>query len=139
MVLTGDIHCSWAADLTPDPNKLLGGRFGGYNALTGLGSLAVEFVCTSITSAGLDSLQALVPVLRTNNPHMKYINLNQRGYMLLDITRERVSNEWWYVDSIDKRSRGQSFAMALQTRHGENHLRRSEQSTPKVNPPAFAP
>ncbi len=139
VVLTGDIHCSWAADLTPDPNKLLGGRFGGYNALTGLGSLAVEFVCTSITSAGLDSLQALVPVLRTNNPHMKYINLNQRGYMLLDITRERVSNEWWYVDSIDKRSRGQSFAMALQTRHGENHLRRSEQSTPKVNPPAFAP
>ncbi|WP_295683544.1 alkaline phosphatase D family protein [uncultured Nevskia sp.] len=139
VVLTGDIHCSWAADLTPDPNKLLGGRFGGYNALTGLGSLAVEFVCTSITSPGLDSLQALVPVLRTNNPHFKYINLNQRGYMLLDITPQRVSNEWWYVDTIDKRSRGQSFATALQTNRGENHLRRGTQSAPKTNPPAFAP
>ena len=138
VVLTGDIHCSWAADLTPDPNKLLGGRFGGYNALTGLGSRAVEFVCTSVTSAGLDSLQALVPVLRTNNPHFKYINLNQRGYMLLDITPQRVSNEWWYVDTVEKRSRGQSFAIALQTNRGENHLSRGVQSAPKKNPPALA-
>lgn len=139
VVLTGDIHCSWAADLTPDPNKLLGGRLGGYNALTGLGSQAVEFVCTSVTSSGLDSLQALVPVLRTNNPHFKYINLNQRGYMLLDITRERVSNEWWYVDTIDRRDAGQSFAIALESRRNENRLRRGARSSPKANPPTLAP
>jgi len=139
VVLTGDIHCSWASDLTPDPNKLLGGRFGGYNALTGLGSRAVEFVCTSITSPGLDGLQALVPVLRTNNPHIKYINLNERGYMLLDITRERVSSEWWYIDTIDRRDAGQSFAIAFENRRNENRVRQGARSTPKANPPPLAP
>ena len=139
VVLTGDIHCSWAADLTPDPNKLLGPRFGGYNALTGEGSRAVEFVCTSVTSAGLDNLQALAPVIRSNNPHFKYINLDQRGYMVLDITPERVSNEWWYVTTIDRRDRGQSFAIALENRRNENRLRRGSRSTPKANPPPLAP
>lgn len=139
VVLTGDIHCSWAADLTPDPNKLLGPRYGGYNALTGEGSKAVEFVCTSVTSAGLDQLQALVPVLRTNNPHMKYINLDQRGYLLLDVTPERVSSEWWYVDTVEARSGGQSFAIALQTSRNDNRLRRGSQSLPKATAPAFAP
>jgi alkaline phosphatase D len=139
VILTGDIHCSWAADITPDPNKLLGARFGGYNALTGLGSRAVEFVCTSVTSDGLDNLQPLVPVLRTNNPHFKYINLNQRGYMLLDITPERVSNEWWYVDTVDRRDAGQSFAIAFETRRNENRLRRGSQSAAKPNPPLPAP
>ncbi|WP_293370732.1 alkaline phosphatase D family protein [Nevskia sp.] len=139
VVLTGDIHCSWAADITPDPNRLLGPRFGGYNGLTGAGSRAVEFVCTSITSAGLDNLQALVPVIRANNPHFKYINLNQRGYMLLDITPERVSNEWWYVDTIDRRDAGQSFAIAFENRRNENRLRRGTQSAPKAVAPLPAP
>ena len=46
VVLTGDIHSSWAADLTQDPNNA-NVATGGYNPLTGQGSLAVEFVGTS--------------------------------------------------------------------------------------------
>lgn len=50
VVLTGDIHTSWAMDLTPDPNNPVA-----YNPLTGAGSLAVEYVCTSVTSPGSTS------------------------------------------------------------------------------------
>lgn len=139
VVLTGDIHCSWAADITPDPNRLLGPRFGGYNALTGEGSLAVEFVCTSVTSAGLDNLGPLAPVLRVNNPHFKYINLDRRGYMLLDITPQRVSNEMWFIDTVDTRSSGQTLGAVFQTTRGQNRLRRGTVSTPRANPPAPAP
>lgn len=53
MVLTGDIHSAWAADLTQDPNNP-NLATGGYSAATGQGSKAVEFVATSITSPGLN-------------------------------------------------------------------------------------
>ncbi|MDB5798727.1 MAG: hypothetical protein JWP36_2629, partial [Paucimonas sp.] len=44
--LTGDLHSSWAADLTPDPNNP-DVASGGYDAASGAGSRAVEFVATS--------------------------------------------------------------------------------------------
>ena len=54
VVLTGDIHSSWAADLNPNPYNT-NVATGGYNKTTGEGSLAVEFVGTSVSSPGVDS------------------------------------------------------------------------------------
>jgi alkaline phosphatase D len=139
VVLTGDIHSSWAADITPDPNNPLPAA-GGYDPATGEGSLAVEFVGTSVTSPGIDTdtTGAVANSLKPANPHFKYINLNRRGYMIVDVTRDRTVGEWWYVDTVASRSNIETFAAAFETRHGSNRLQPAVQTTPPANPPALA-
>jgi alkaline phosphatase D len=140
VVLTGDIHSSWAADLTQDPNNP-DLASGGYDAASGEGSRAVEFVGTSVSSPGVDTdtTGQIAGALRSANPHFKYINLVKRGYMLLDVTPERALAEWWHLDTVASLSNIETFAVAFETRAGENRLRPSVQSTPRMNPPALAP
>jgi alkaline phosphatase D len=139
VVLTGDIHSSWAADLSQDPNNA-DVATGGYNAVTGEGSRAVEFVGTSVTSPGVnDPTGSTATLLRSINPHFKYIDLNRRGYMLLDVTAQRTVCEWWYVDTVDSISNVETFGTAWQVAAGSNRLQAAAQTTPVANPPALAP
>jgi alkaline phosphatase D len=139
VVLTGDIHSSWAADLTQDPNNPAIAT-GGYNAATGEGSRAVEFVGTSVTSPGLnDPNNATAALLRTINPHFKYVDLNRRGYMLLDVTPARAVCEWWYVDTVASPSGVESFGTAFQVVHGTNRLSPATQTAPRDDAPVLAP
>ncbi len=140
VVLTGDIHSSWAADLTQDPNNPVLAT-GGYDPATGAGSRAVEFVGTSVSSPGVDSDTdgAIAGFLRSVNPHFKYINLHRRGYMLLDVTRQRAVCEWWHVDTAASPSNNESFAMAFEVQHGRNHLVPSAQTLARPSAPPLAP
>jgi alkaline phosphatase D len=139
IVLTGDIHSGWAADLTQDPNNPVPAA-GGYDPATGLGSHAVEFVTTSISSPGLDDPSgATAAFLRSVNPHFKYIDLNRRGYCLLDVQPERVVCEWWTVDTVAAPSNIETLAAAFEVRDGSNRLAPAAMTTPPANPPALAP
>jgi alkaline phosphatase D len=139
IVLTGDIHSSWAADLSQDPNNP-DTASGGYDAATGEGSRAVEFVGTSVSSPGLnDPNGSTAAFLRSVNPHFKYIDLNQRGYMLLDVTPQRAVCEWWYVDTVASVSNIQTFGAAFEVAHGSNRLQPSAMTTPRAAAPLLAP
>ena len=140
VVLTGDIHSSWAADLTQDPNNS-DLASGGYNPTTGEGSRAVEFVGTSVSSPGVDSdtSGAVANNLKASNPHFKYVNLHRRGYMLVDVTPQRVVGEWWFVDTVASRSNIETFAIAVEAQRGSNRLTPSVQTAPRANPPLLAP
>jgi alkaline phosphatase D len=139
VILTGDIHSSWAADLSRDPNNP-NPAAGGYDAATGTGSRAVEFVGTSISSPGLsDPNGSTAAFLRSVNPHLKFVDFNQRGYMLLDVTREQAVCEWWFVDTVVAPSNVQTFGAAFEVRHGTNRLVPSAQTTPKPDAPLLAP
>ncbi|MGZ8290442.1 MAG: alkaline phosphatase D family protein, partial [Telluria sp.] len=139
VILTGDIHSSFAADLTQDPNNS-DVAAGGYDPDTGAGSRAVELVATSVTSPGAIDPQGIVATaLQLANPHVKYVDLTQRGYMLLDIDASRVVSEWWYVDTVATRSTGQSMGQAVQVSDGANRLSAGAQTAARPNPPALAP
>lgn len=139
VILTGDIHSSWAADLSQDPNNPDAAR-GGYDAATGQGSQAVELVTTSISSPGLDDPTGTTAAfIRSVNPHFKYVELNRRGYMLLDITAERVVSEWWHVDTVAAPSNIQTLGAAFEVRSGMNRLQPSAMTTPRADAPALAP
>jgi alkaline phosphatase D len=100
----------------------------------------VEFVGTSVSSPGLnDPSGNTAAFLRSVNPHFKYIDLNQRGYMLLDVTSDRVVCEWWYVDTVASVSNIQTFGRAFEVVSGSNRLQPSAMTTPRANPPALAP
>lgn len=136
VVLTGDIHSSWAADLIPNPYSPAS-----YDKASGAGSLGVEFVGTSVTSPGIDTdtTGAIAGAIRAYNPHFKYVQLTRRGYLLMDVNRDRVVGEWWYVDTVASPSNVESFAVAFETRAGENRLRPSAQTPNRADPPALAP
>ena len=138
VVLTGDIHTAWAMDLTEDPNNPLA-LAGGYDVVTGDGSLAVEFVATSVTSPGLDDLGPVQDALRLNNPHLKYVDLARKGYLLLDITPERCQGEFWTVDTVTARSANEQFQAAFQALAGSNRLSMALPSMPPVDAPSPAP
>lgn len=137
VVLTGDIHTSWAMDLSEDPNNPLV-----YDPTSGEGALAVEFVATSVTSPGLDALVGVGDNgLLTQNPHLKYIDLSEHGYLLLDITPERCQGEFWFVDDILAPTDGERFATGFAAEAGQNRLGAAvaEPSAAKTSAPALAP
>ncbi|MCH8180532.1 MAG: alkaline phosphatase D family protein [Proteobacteria bacterium] len=139
VVLTGDIHSAWAADLTQDPNNPEP-SLGGYNPLTGEGSLAVEFVGTSVTSPGVsDPTGAVANSLKPANPHFKHIDLDKRGYMLIDATPQRCVCEFWQLDTVAAISNVQMLGAVVEVRDGLNRLQPSAITSPKANPAKLAP
>ncbi|MDX1504331.1 MAG: alkaline phosphatase D family protein [Spongiibacter sp.] len=136
VVLTGDIHTAWSMDINEDPNNI-----SAYNPGSGEGSMAVEFVATSVSSPGLDEVgQVGEEGLKLENPAMKYINLRDHGYLLLDITAERCQGEHWFVDTVAAPSTGESLGAAHFSRSGDNRLQASVEASPaKTNPPPLAP
>jgi alkaline phosphatase D len=129
VVLTGDIHSSWGAELVREPTST-----------PDYTSLGVEFVATSVTSPGFDDPDGQAAAgLRALNSHLKYVELTKRGYLLLDITPQRVSGEWWYVDTVLAKSTVQTFGTALQTQDGSNRLEPGVQSASRPGAPPLAP
>lgn len=91
IVLTGDIHSAWAADLKRDFLD---------PASPTVGS---EFVCTSVTS---DFPPAFIPIVEANlgptsaNPHIKYFEGAKRGYIRCTVTPDLWQSEYRGMDSI---------------------------------------
>jgi alkaline phosphatase D len=94
VVLTGDIHTSWAMDLPFNDQ---------YEPRDGSKSVGVEFVCTSVTS---DNLEFAVPpwIIQTFNDHVRYVNVTRHGYQILDLTPDRVQADYWFVNTVKSRA-----------------------------------
>jgi alkaline phosphatase D len=119
VVLTGDIHSSWASDITPNPFS------SAYNGSTGTGSLAVEFVTPGITSPAIESAAqaaALRAQVLASHPHIKLLDLYERGYMVLDITADRTQTEWYHPLTLTTRNAVEKFGGAMQVMAGNPHL-----------------
>ncbi len=131
--LTGDIHTSWGNDLPADLSA--------YNKNTGAGSIAVEYVCTSVTSPGLPGIgNTTIPLIKGANPYMKYIDLEKKGYLLLDINKQKVQGDWVYLSTITSKSFTTSIGGSWYTDKNQPFLKEaSTVSTPKVNLSPFAP
>ena len=117
-VLTGDIHSSWALDIPRNP-------WAGYNATTGAGSLAVELVTPAISSPPFfastqqrDLVRALQPLAR----HLKYLEGESRGYILLDVTRDRLQADWYHVATVTERSDRESKSTSFVCERGSSRL-----------------
>ncbi len=135
VVLTGDVHASFSHDITEDPTNILA-----YNPQSGDGSMAVEFVCPSVTSpAGFPDTPATIPAFLTQNPHIKFGDIQRRGYMLVDITTERCQSEWYFVDDHVAPNDGESLGTVFGTQDGQNHVVDTVASMPRENAPPFAP
>lgn len=114
VVLTGDIHTSWANDIP----------LGNYNPSTGANSAGVEFVVTSITSAGFP-FSVGAGLIQSANPHMKWIDLTKHGYLILDVNKQRVQGDWYFMDDVTTITDNETLGNAFYTNDGERFLRQA--------------
>jgi alkaline phosphatase D len=134
VVLSGDIHTSWANDV-PNPNM------GDYGS-NGQGSGTVEFVTPSVTSPSTnDFLGGLGSgALMGVNPHMKWINLADRGYYILDVNQLRCQADWYFINTINETNYVLSHASSWFVNNNENFLRQASIPSIRLNPnPPLAP
>ncbi|MFN7028536.1 MAG: alkaline phosphatase D family protein [Sphingopyxis sp.] len=89
VTLTGDTHNAWAFDLSED------GRATG-----------IEIAGQSVSSPGYEgytrgiSDAQRVSALRAASPQLKWANTQDRGYVTVQLTRERVTANWHNVETI---------------------------------------
>jgi alkaline phosphatase D len=122
VILTGDSHSSWAFDIAPDPFDPTR-----YSSATGAGSLAVEFVAPGVTSPGPNGdVQQLLDA----HPHLEFVNLARRGYVLLDVDRERAQAEWYFVLSVQEPLAREELGAMCRVSQGENHLALADGPSP---------
>lgn len=128
IVLSGDIHMSFACDLAPDMSN--------YDPQTGTGSVAVEFLPTSITRGNFDEAgfggflaNLAAAAISLANPHHVYGELLSHGYGILDISPDSAVAEYWY-SPILQRSNSENFATGYVCRDGENHWDRNARNNP---------
>ena len=170
VLLTGDIHSGFAFDV---PRRAVDVVFqdtaglsdvpvffpSNYDPETGAGSLAVEFVGNSVTSANFDETASFATALTAQinsplvsssgvnlgnpNPHMPYANLVDHGYFLVDVRPDSVQADWFHTPILEV-SPDETFAAAYATADGANHLQprpapaapKAQQETPApLNPP----
>lgn len=115
VVLTGDVHSSWAMDVTDDPNDPAV-----YDPDTGAGSLGVEFVAPGVTSSfpAVGFEEAILP----QNPHIKYGETVHQGYVVLELTPDSAKASWYHFDDVSQPETVERVAATFVTRVGENHL-----------------
>ncbi|WP_377702369.1 alkaline phosphatase D family protein [Pseudoduganella sp. UC29_71] len=89
VVLSGDVHTFYAAELTRDGRRPSG---------AGNPVIATEFCGTSVTSSSRPQARTLQYV--DMNPQLKYGRSDKRGYMLFDITPERSSVLFQGLDDV---------------------------------------
>lgn len=99
VVLTGDIHSSWANDLPTST----------YNSSTGAGSAGVEFVAPSVTSPGM-SIPLGASAIKLANGHIKYCDLSSHGYIIMDVNQNRTQADWYNISTIDSKSTTYTYA-----------------------------
>ncbi len=114
--LTGDIHSGWACDLPLDA--------GTYPLESGR-SVATEFVCTSITSDNLDDITGSPPRttslaveagIQANNRHVKYLNFDDHGFSVLDVTPARTQMDYFVISDKTDPDASASWTASWATR-----------------------
>ncbi|HEX4868382.1 MAG TPA: alkaline phosphatase D family protein [Acidimicrobiales bacterium] len=137
VVLTGDIHTSWANDVPDSAFPVTG-----YVPRLGRGSMAVEFVTPSVTSSNVDDATGIpsAPLelaAKVANPHVRWVDLDANGYLVLTLTSESAQSDWFHLATVKEPSTEERFAAAWATRRGQNHL--SEAGGPATDDGGAAP
>lgn len=129
IVLTGDIHTSWVNDIPLD----------NYDAGSCTGSAGVEFVVTSVTSTSFP-FNVGPSIIQSLNSHMQYINLSEKGYAVMDVSKLKTQFDYYYMQDIEDPNSGQYFADGYMVLSGETCAQQSQGYSSRIEDnPTLAP
>jgi alkaline phosphatase D len=119
--LTGDTHASWAFEVLADPLREKTGE--AYQPL------AVEFGTPSVTSSNSnesapdDTVKMREQLYMKTNPHLKFVNQRDHGYVLLTLTPEQARADWFFVGSILQPDNTETLARSFSVEINTNFLK----------------
>lgn len=132
VITTGDFHCAFAFDYPIKPP---------YSPAT----LPVEMITPSISAPNFDEtlssvtlLRSIVPALigtvdttlRELNKHLKWHDIVNHGYEILDLTSARAQCDWYFVDSILVRPSRERWIRGFATLRDQSTLKPTASPAP---------
>jgi alkaline phosphatase D len=119
--VTGDIHTSWANELTT--------RDTGEN-----NPAAAEFVVPSVTSDNINDYLHTSPggplsllaasLIRVTNPHVKWVETDGHGFGVLDITAARCRMDWYHLADRTKKDSAAKWVQGWSVGRGSAKIRK---------------
>ncbi|GAB1692998.1 alkaline phosphatase D family protein [Krasilnikovia sp. M28-CT-15] len=133
--LTGDIHTSWASELTTKDT-------GANNPA------AAEFVVPSVTSDNLNdflhtsaggplSLLA-ADLIRGTNPHVKWTELDGHGYGVFEVTTDRCRMDWYHLADRTRRDSATRWVAGWSVGAGSSKIRKESAPTARRRTSPYA-
>jgi len=111
IILTGDVHSAWGMNV---PNK------------DRTESQAIELVTPAVSSPPLASASARTEELVNNatndQPHVKYAEGLNNGYLIVDLNNDRARAEWYQTGPRTERATNSVLDKALVSLPGSNQL-----------------
>ncbi|WP_343519995.1 alkaline phosphatase D family protein [Sphingomonas sp.] len=106
VMLSGDSHNAWAYALAEDGEPA-----------------GVEFAGQAVTSGGMEGGMAADPRIVAQgfmaaNPELKWADTSRRGYLMVEVTPQRVTGEWLFLDTIKERSTKLAGTHRMQVQRG---------------------
>ena len=123
--VTGDTHASWAIEVATHVSTT-------YDPMTSKGAFAVEFGTPSISAANsnertpTEKVKESEVILMNSNPHLKYVNNRDHGYIILTLTPTHVKSEWYYVETLRKEGGGAHKGKTMVVKKGTTSIIASE-------------
>ncbi|MFJ5228356.1 alkaline phosphatase D family protein [Kitasatospora sp. NPDC088391] len=108
VVLTGDVHSSWANDLKAD------------YANPSSATIGAELVCTSVTSGGNGSATTAIPN-GALNPHLRFYS-DRRGYVRTRITPAQITADFRSVATVTEHGAAATTARTFLLHDGQPGL-----------------
>jgi alkaline phosphatase D len=117
LLLAGDLHTSMAVE-HPHPDR------------PGA-PLVVEVVTPSITSQNLDEKlkvqpgtvgPAIAEEFSRTLPGLRWCDLENHGYVVVDVRPAEVALEWWFVDTVLERTDVEFCGQEMMVRNGDARL-----------------
>jgi alkaline phosphatase D len=130
VVITGDVHSSWAMDVTFGD--------GSYDPETREGAMGVEFVASGITSPP-EIPQQILDAFISQSPHIRYAEAMHRGYFVLDVQAEKTQADFYLLEGVEENQTGEMLDASWAVMDGQNHVVESNSpETPNDDAPGGA-
>lgn len=114
VLLSGDVHSSWAFEGPCDADRA---------------PVAVEVVAPSVSSAPLGRTRLpviwrMLDAAVRRLEHVRFVDITNRGFALVEVTHEQVVASWHWVDPYDPHERPRATtARCLAVEHADSPLR----------------
>ena len=114
--VTGDTHASWAIEAATNVKKTYS-------------PFAIELGTPSISSANeneyysTDSVKMIESARLKANPHVKFINERDHGYLLLTLYPQKAKAEWYFMESLREPETKEYLARKFEVEKGSVKLK----------------
>jgi len=88
VVLTGDVHSSWVAQLHEDPDD------------DETRPIGVELVAPGVSSEAPAELRQARPIIEAQSPHVRWSEVTKRGWVLHEVEADRWTATYRLVDDV---------------------------------------